>query len=219
MTSAAHQHVPSGKVGLTLHRAAWYDLLVWLLTFGRQRAFRERIIAFARLQPGESMLDVGCGTGSLAIVAKRLVGPAGRVSGIDASPEMLARAAGKARKAGLDISFSLEPAQALPFPDGHFDVAVTTLMLHHLPRKGRQQCAAEMKRVLKPGGRVLAVDFANSAPGKRGFLAHFRRHGHVDLPDIVNLLREAGLNVVDSGPVGTKDLHYVLATSPSSERA
>jgi len=66
--------------------------LVWLLTGGREHAFREKILYFARLQPGESVLDVGCGTGSLAIRAKQQVGPTGEVTGLDASPEMLARA-------------------------------------------------------------------------------------------------------------------------------
>ncbi len=215
MTNASHDHVAHGKVGLVLHGAARYDLLVWLLTFGRERAFRERIVGLARLHAGEAVLDVGCGTGSVAIVAKRLVGPAGEVCGVDASPEMIARAALKARKAGVDISFTTMPAQALPFPNDHFDVALTTLMLHHLSRPGRQQCIAEMKRVLKPGGRVLAVDFANSAGAKRGVLAHFGRHGNVELSDIVGLFREAGLNVVDSGPVGTRDLHFALAIKPA----
>jgi hypothetical protein len=64
-------------------------------------------------------------------------------------------------------------------------------MLHHLPRNTRQQCAAEMKRVLKAGGRVLAVDFGRR--NGRGLLTHFHRHGHVDVKDIVSLLDEAAL--------------------------
>ena len=88
---------------------------------GRERAFREKLLRFARLQPGETVLDVGCGTGSLAIAAKMQVGPAGKVYGIDASPEILARARKKARKAGVEVTFEQAPGQALPFPDGHFD--------------------------------------------------------------------------------------------------
>jgi ubiquinone/menaquinone biosynthesis C-methylase UbiE len=196
--------------GLVLHRAAAYDFFVWLMTRGREAAMREQILRLARLAPGEAVLDVGCGTGTLAIAAKRQVGAAGKVQGIDASPEMLARAARKARRAGVDVAFSTAPAQALPFPDASFDAVLTSVMLHHLPRPARAQCAGEMRRVLKPGGRVLAVDFA--AAQEKGLLAHLhRRHGHVTPHDIVALLGAAGLDVKASGAVGFRSLHYALA--------
>lgn len=171
----------------------------------------------ARLEPGESVLDIGCGTGSLAIAAKRRVGPSGTAQGIDASPEMIARARRKASKAGVDVTFTDGVVEALPFPDGQFDAVLSTLMLHHLPREARQQCAREMRRVLKPGGRVLAVDFGRGvgagAGGRKSFMEHFHRHGRVDLPDIVELLSEAGLTVVESGAVGVRDMNFVLATA------
>lgn len=88
-------------------------------------------------------------------------------------------------------------------------------MLHHLPRPVRQQCAHEMRRVLKPGGRVLAVDFATPARERKGLLARFHRHGHLALRDIVELLSEADLRVVESGSVGVRDLQFAVATAPS----
>jgi ubiquinone/menaquinone biosynthesis C-methylase UbiE len=200
--------------GRVLHWAARYDLLVWLLTHGRDRAFRQRLVSLARLESGESVLDVGCGTGSLAIAAKRQVGTNGRVFGIDASPEMIARATSKAARAGIDVSFKHAVAEALPFPDAQFDAVLSTLMLHHLPRKARRLCVIDIRRVLKPEGRALVVDFGQ-AQNKTGFLAHFHRRGHVDPREIVSLLDEAGLRSVDSGPVGISSLQYVLARVPA----
>src|SRR6266516_3573298 len=112
------QNAP-GTHGLVLHWAARYDLLAWLLTHGRERQLRERILGFADLQHGEAVLDVGCGTGTLAIAASRHVGLAGEVTGIDASPSMIASANRKAAKArvGAGATFQIAVAEQLPFPD------------------------------------------------------------------------------------------------------
>lgn len=198
-------------LGRVLHWAAGYDLLVWFFTRRSDRAFREHLAGLARLAAGESVLDIGCGTGTLAIVAKRQVGSSGKVCGIDPSPEMIARATSKAATAGIDVSFKPAVAEALPFPDAQFDVVLSTLMLHHLPRKVRQQCAREVYRVLKPQGRVLAVDFG-IPQRKSGLLAHFHRHGHVDPREISTLFDEVGFCCVQSGPVGISSLQFVLAS-------
>jgi ubiquinone/menaquinone biosynthesis C-methylase UbiE len=211
-----HEAAPA-TTGLVLHRAAGYDILVWLLTHGRTRAFRTRMVKLARLGPAETVLDVGCGTGSLAIAAKHHVGDDGQVSGIDASPEMIVRAMSKAAKARVDVSFRTAVAEALPFADATFDVVLSTLMLHHLPRKVRQQCLKEVRRVLKPEGRVLVVDFG-TPQDKSGFLAHFHRHGHVDPRQIVSLLDEAGFRPIDQGAVGVSSLQYVLAKTSAERR-
>lgn len=205
--------VPS-TTGRVLHWAARYDLLVWLLTHGRPGAFRRSLAGLARLARGESVLDIGCGTGSLAIEAKRQVGSTGTVVGIDASSEMIARARSKASRAGAEVTFHHAVAEALPFPDAHFDVVLSTLMLHHLPRSVRQRCVHEIRRVLRADGRVLVVDFAKGQD-RRSLLGHFHRHGHVDSAAIASLLTEAGLFPVRSGSIGVSTLQYVLA-SPST---
>ena len=209
MTSSAD--TAPATMGRVLHWAAGYDLLVWLITHRSDRSFRERLIGFAHLVAGESVLDVGCGTGTLAIVAKRHVGTAGKVFGIDASPAMVARASAKAAKRGVDVSFRTAVVGALPFPDAQFDAVLSTLMVHHLPRTVRRQCFHEVRRVLKPNGRMLIVDFGQPQR-KSGLLAHFHRHGYVDLEEVVGLLDEAGLRRVESGTVGISSLEFVLAT-------
>lgn len=201
--------------GRVLHHAGLYDFTVWLMTLGHERAFREKILDLARLKPGDSVLDVGCGTGSLVIAAKQNMGPAGIVKGIDASPEMIARAEKKAARAHADVAFQQAPAQDLPFNDAQFDVVFTTVMLHHLSRPARELCAWEMRRVLKPGGHVVAVDFAPGAEPK-GFLSRFHRHGHVKLDDIIASLEAAGLTVTESGDLGYGNLQFALATTPGS---
>ena len=213
MTKTPDDTPPLKTSGLILHAPVFYDLGVRLMTLGRERAFRERLLGLAHLKPGESVLDVGCGTGTLAIAARRHVGPAGDVTGIDASPEMLAHAERKARKAGAAVLFKRATAQLLPFPDAQFDAVFATVMFHHLPRKGREECAGEMRRVMKPGGRVLVVDFAAPAQPRSNLLDYFHhRHGHLNLDDIVATLEAAGLTIVDRGAVQFRNLQFALAT-------
>jgi ubiquinone/menaquinone biosynthesis C-methylase UbiE len=205
---------PAAK-GLVLHKATGYDLLLWLVTLGRERAFRERMLKYARLQQGEAVLDVGCGTGTLALLAKEQVGPTGEVCGIDASPEMIARAHRKARRRGMEVSFKNAFAQSLPYPGDRFNAVLTTVMLHHLPKKARVELAGEIRRVLKPGGRVLAIDFGKTAKDGPSLLDHIhRRHGRVEFNDMVAIFKDAGLTITESGPVGMRDLQFVVATAP-----
>jgi ubiquinone/menaquinone biosynthesis C-methylase UbiE len=211
MTNVAEQSEAPNTTGIVIHSPLRYDLLVWLVSQGRERTFREKTLDLAGLKPGESVLDVGCGTGTLAIAAKRRVGLAGRVHGIDASTEMIARARKKTKRAGVEVTFENAVVEKMPFADGTFDVVLTTVMLHHLGPKARRQCACEMRRVLKPGGRVLAVDFGGAA--RRSLLAHFHRHGHVSLHELIAVLSEAGLKSVESGSVGIGGLQFVLAAS------
>jgi ubiquinone/menaquinone biosynthesis C-methylase UbiE len=214
MTNFENETAP-GTSGLVLHGTArFYDLLAWLMMRGREGVFRQKVVDLARLQAGESVVDVGCGTGTLAIAAKRRVGPTGKVYGIDASPEMIAKASKKAKKAGVEVVFKSGIVEALPFQDESFDAVLSTLMLHHLPAAAREQGVREMRRVLKPGGRVLALDFASSGK-KKGLLARLhRRHGSVKLHDIIAVLNNAGFTIVESGAVGMNDMGFVLATAP-----
>ena len=202
--------------GLVLRhaQAKWYDLLAATLTLGRDRALRERMASLARLAPGESVLDIGCGTGTLALAAKRAVGPTGTVAGVDASPEMIALATRKAAHAGAEVAFRIAAAERLPFADATFDAVLSTLMLHHLPAPVRRDAMREARRVLRPGGRLLAVDFARPSARKGGLLSRLHRHGGLPAESIVALLRDADLRVEETGAVGASDLWYVLAFAP-----
>src|SRR5262249_52896716 len=133
----------------------------------------------------------------------------GVVYGIDASPEMVDRAAKKAAKADAAVIFRHAAAQALPFSDAQFDVALSMLMLHHLPNKARRQSAGEAKRVLKRGGPMIAIDFGSPM---RIFGPLYR--GHVKLGDIIAVLGEAGMEVVESGKIGAKNLRFAPARVP-----
>lgn len=203
--------------GLVIHGAARYDLVVWLFTFGGERRMREKMLRLAELNRGEHVLDIGCGTGTFAIMAKRRVGATGLVHGLDASPEMVAHARKKAKRANVDVAFAHAPAQALPLADQSVDVVLSTLMLHHLPRKARPDTVREIKRVLRPGGRFLAVDFVKPAAGRKSFMDRFHRHGFVQLEDVVAELESAGFTIAESGPVGERDLQFVRAINGSGQ--
>lgn len=200
--------------GHLLHSPFWYDVLAWAMTRGKERAFRDKTVDGARLESGESVLDVGCGTGTLAMAAKRRVGTSGRVCGIDASPEMIARAQKKARKAGLEVDFERAAVERLPFADGTFDAVLATIMLHHLPDDARRQGLREMRRVLKPGGRLFVVDFGGETHGGHGIRRHNRHHMSFDLRNVIPEVADAGLRDVENGPLGFRDLHFLRAAAP-----
>ena len=88
-------------------------------------------------------------------------------------------------------------------------------MLHHLPDESRRKCISEIRRVLKPGGRLLPVDFGGPADERRSLIAHFRHHINFDLRKVIPMLAEAGLNALQSGAAGFSDLQFVLAAAPS----
>ena len=199
--------------GIILHGAIGYDLLVQWLTLGRERELRERMLKQAHLQTGESVLDAACGTGTLAIYAKKLVGAEGQVFGIDASHGMIERARKKAERAGVGVSFIEAFAQALPFDDGQFDVVVGTLMLHHLSKPLRRDFVGEARRVLKGDGRLVLIDFNRSHQSR--FRLH--RHGHVDRDAAVEMLTESGFRISDVGDLGMKDLIYFVAKPVSGQ--
>jgi SAM-dependent methyltransferase len=200
--------------GQTLHSARSYDWVVRAFTFGREARLRELTLDVAGVVSGERVLDVGCGTGTLALAAQRRVGAGGAVYGIDASPEMVQRARAKSAFQGLPVGFDVATAQALPFPDAAFDVVLCSLAVHHLPRAARHGALAEMRRVLKPEGRALIVEFSRER-GLRALLnpvalLHTLRSPRI-LDEAAALMQQAGFASVITAPLGFGGLGYALA--------
>jgi ubiquinone/menaquinone biosynthesis C-methylase UbiE len=198
--------------GRVLHGARWYDLVTRVISFGRDKALRETLLELAAPAPGETVLDVGCGTGTLALALKSSVGP-GEVHGIDASPEMIAVAKEKAAKAVSAIDFQVALIEALPLPDATFDLVTSSLMLHHLPDDLKRTGLAEIRRVLKPGGRFMAMDFAAHSHAPLGHLfsicGHSRGESMVD--KLMPMLRDAGFSDVEDIPTRHKNVAFIRA--------
>jgi len=190
-----------------------YDLMLLLASRGREQRFRKRQIELARLVPGEAVLDIGCGTGTLAIAAAKAVRPNGTVAGVDPSSDLLGRARKKARRAGVEVAFETAGGDDLPFDDTSFDAVLSTLVFHHLPGEIVHRTFGEIRRVLKPHGRVFVVDIGGPQDDRKTFHG---RHVSFDLDTFMPKLAGAGLRAIDSGPIDSgmrslENLRYFLA--------
>jgi ubiquinone/menaquinone biosynthesis C-methylase UbiE len=183
--------------GLVLNDGWRYDLLGWFHdTFssrGALRKLRQRTIGLAQPQPGEQALDVGCGTGTLALDVARYLSPGGGITGVDPGIQQIARARVKAARRHVpqvSIEFKVGVIERLPFPDQTLDVVFSTLMMHHLPTPLKRQGLAEIARVLRPGGRLVIADFAHKQE-REGRATRFPAGGS-HLHDLEALLQDAG---------------------------
>ena len=134
----------------------YYDFVVGATT--RERAVKQALIAQARFAPGQQILDLASGTGTLAIWIKQRQ-PLLDVTGVDGDPTILAIASEKAKKAKVDVHFDHALSYSLPYPGIHFDRVVSSLFFHHLSWESKQRTAQEVFRVLKPGGELHVADW------------------------------------------------------------
>ncbi len=153
MTHAPHRFVPALSFDAL---TPLYDTLIQLTM--RERAFKQRLIERAHLGSGQRVLDLGCGTGTLALLLREQV-PSAEVVGLDIDPRILAIARNKAAAAGARMTFVEGSVTQPPFADGEFDRIVTSLVVHHLTLDEKRQMFAAARRMLRPGGEFHIADF------------------------------------------------------------
>ncbi len=163
-----------------------YDPMVSLLGFDRAR---QELISHAKIEAGQNILDIGCGTGSFVVLLKRQY-PQVRVVGLDPDPKAIRRAHAKIRRAGVSVQLDEGFADALPYETAVFDHVFSSFMFHHLEGQEREDTMREAARVLKPGGSFHLVDFvAEHAP--RGFFERLiNSHAHLQDNSTRQILEE-----------------------------
>ena len=184
-------------------RLPLYDPFVKLL--GGDAA-RMALLDQAALRPGQCVLDVGCGTGTLATLIKQLH-PEVKVVGLDPDPKALARARRKAERAAVQFDHGF--GDELPYPEASFDRVFSSFMFHHLSAEEKGSTLREVRRVLKTGGEFYMMDF-EGPHGVHGLLARVL-HAKKTLADnaedrVLSLMREAGFT--DPKKIGRRTMLF-----------
>jgi ubiquinone/menaquinone biosynthesis C-methylase UbiE len=132
-----------------------YDAVAWL---AGDRTLKQHLVALARIAPGHRVLDLGCGTGTLALLIAESC-PGAEVVGLDVDPKILALARRKIGRSGAAVELCEASATAPPFPAASFDRILTTLVLHHLTTEQKREALAAARRLLRPGGELHVADW------------------------------------------------------------
>ncbi len=153
MTNTNKEYIPALSFRVL---TPFYDFIQnWVVGDVRYKA---RLIEQANIQAGHRVLDLGCGTGTLAIMVKQAQ-PGAEVSGLDADPDMLKVAKSKSAEQNAPVSFDVGFTNDLPYPDASFDRVLSSIMIHHLKTPDKEKTAGEVYRVLKPSGQLHIIDF------------------------------------------------------------
>ena len=180
-----------------------YDSYMQRMTFGRERTLRETTVSLAQVKPGDSVLEVGCGTGTLTLAAKRQAGPSGKAFGIDIIPGMIELSQRKAAQANQEVTFQLGSIDDIPFSENQFDVVMCSFMIFHMSEMMRRKGIAEIYRVLKTQGRLLVLDLALPAQALPRTIARMLLGGMLqhDLRELLPLMEASGFSDVEIAPV------------------
>lgn len=190
-----------------------YDAINTVLSFGIHHRWRKRAVRLSKAAPGDHVLDCATGTGDFAISFKKAVGEKGHVVGTDFCAEMLAPAPVKAQKRKMDIEFSVADAMNLPFDDNRFDICSIAFGIRNVD--DAEVSLREMARVVKPGGRVVVLEFGQPK-GLMGL--PFRAYSKYVIPTIGGLLsgnREAYQYLPETSaafPAGDRFVDLMMGT-------
>ncbi len=199
----------------------FYDPLVKLL--GGDQA-RRTLLDQAAIRPGHRVLDIGCGTGSLVGLIKRLHSDV-EVVGLDPDPKALARGRRKADRAAFSIQLDQGFSDELPYPAASFDRVFSSFMFHHLQPDEKEKTLREVRRVLRPGGFLHLLDFGGPEASPNGFLAHLlpssqrlRDNAEGRIPSLMSQAGFADPKKVADGALlfGRMRIAYYQASVPAS---
>jgi demethylmenaquinone methyltransferase/2-methoxy-6-polyprenyl-1,4-benzoquinol methylase len=162
-THFGYEQVPEGEkarkvAGVFASVASKYDVMNDLMSLGLHRLWKAFTVRVSGVRPGDRVLDVAGGSGDLARAFAQRAGPAGEVWLTDVNRPMLAVGRDRLLDAGLVLPVAQCDAEALPFPSAHFDCVSVAFGLRNMTHKDR--ALAEMRRVLRPGGRLLVLEFS-----------------------------------------------------------
>jgi ubiquinone/menaquinone biosynthesis C-methylase UbiE len=200
-TAASPRFVPAlGVDWLT----PFYDAVARLLG---DRAVKQRLIEQAAIAPGQDVLDLGAGTGTLALMVKQYC-PEARVSGVDIDPRILGIARSKAAAAGVDVRFVEGPATDPPFAGGSFDRVLTTLVLHHLTTAQKREALAAVRRLLRAGGELHVADWGKPQNALMRLAAMSFRLFDGAATTAANLAGELPALIADAGFVDVRETEH-----------
>ena len=176
-----------------------YDSYMKKVTLGRERVLREETVNLAQVKAGDCVLEIGCGTGTLTLAAKRRVGASGKAFGIDIIPGMIEASQRKAAEANEEITFRSGSIDDIPFSANQFDVVMCSFMIFHMSETVRRKGIAEIYRVLKPQGRLLVLDLALPTQPLPRVIAQVLFGGMLqhDLRELFPLMEASGFSDVE----------------------
>ncbi len=137
----------------------YYDTVVGVTT--RERTFKQALIRQANIEPGQHVLDLACGTGTLSVWIKEAY-PQTDVVGVDGDSAVLSLAARKAERAAVSVQFDEAMSYDLPYSDAHFDRVVSSLFFHHLSWEDKGRTVQEIYRILRPGAQLHVADWGKA---------------------------------------------------------